>query len=170
MLAIRLARGGAKKRPYYRIVVADSRNARDGKFLEKIGTYNPLEPKDSPERIKLDGERAAHWLGVGAQPTDRVARFLDAAGLRVRKASVNLKKGEPGAAAKERTEERAKKAEAAVKAQAQAEEAAREAAAAAVAAADAPAPVPAPAPAPAEEAAPATEEPIAETAAETAGA
>ena len=156
MLAIRLARGGAKKRPYYRIVVADSRNARDGKFLEKIGTYNPLEAKDSPERVKLDSERAAHWLGVGAQPTDRVARFLDAAGLRVRKASVNLKKGEPGSAAKERTEERAKKAEAAVKAQAEAEEAAREAAAAAVAAASAPA-------AAAEEPAP-TEEPAAETA------
>ena len=130
MLAIRLARGGAKKRPYYRIVVADSRNARDGKFLEKIGTYSPLEPKDSPDRVKLDSERAAHWLGVGAQPTDRVARFLDAAGLRVRKASVNLTKGEPGSAAKERAEERAKKAEAAVKAQAEAEEAARAAAAA----------------------------------------
>ena len=139
MLAIRLARGGAKKRPYYRIVVADSRNARDGKFLEKIGTYNPLEPKDSPERIKLDAERAAHWLGVGAQPTDRVARFLDAAGLRVRKAGVNLKKGEPGTAAKERAEERAKKVEAAVKAAHEAEEAAAAARAEAAAAAAAPA-------------------------------
>ena len=124
MLAIRLARGGAKKRPYYRIVVADSRNARDGKFLEKIGTYNPLEPKDLPERIKLDGERAAHWLGVGAQPTDRVARFLDAAGLRVRKASMNPKKGEPGDKAKERVEDRAKRAAEAVKAEAEAAEAA----------------------------------------------
>ncbi len=154
MLAIRLARSGAKKRPYYRIVVADSRNARDGKFLEKIGTYNPLEPKDSPERVKLDQERAAHWLGVGAQPTDRVARFLDTAGLRVRKPSVNAKKGEPGTAAKERVEERAKKAQAAVKAQADAEEAAREAAQAAATAAAAPAPV--------EEAT--AEEPAAETA------
>ena len=158
MLAIRLARGGAKKRPYYRIVVADSRNARDGKFLEKIGTYNPLEPKDSAERIKLDAERAAHWLGIGAQPTDRVARFLDAAGLRTRKASVNLKKGEPGTAAKERAEGRVKKAEAAVKAAHEAEEAAAAARAEAAAAAAAPAPAPV-----AEAEAPA-EEPAAETA------
>lgn len=110
MLAIRLARGGAKKRPYYRIVVADSRAPRDGNFLEKIGTYNPLLPKDSPERVKLDTERAQHWLGVGAQPTDRVARFLDMAGLRTRPARVNPNKGTPGDAAKERAEERAKKA------------------------------------------------------------
>ncbi|MFN3288591.1 MAG: 30S ribosomal protein S16, partial [Sphingomonadaceae bacterium] len=109
-LAIRLSRGGAKKRPYYRIVVANSRSPRDGKFLEKIGTYDPLAPKDSPERVRLDTERAAHWLGVGAQPTDRVARFLDAAGLRARPARSNPKKGEPGAKAKERAEERAKKA------------------------------------------------------------
>ena len=80
-VAIRLSRGGSKKRPYYRIVVADSRNARDGRFIEKVGTYNPLLAKDSPERVKLDADRISHWLGVGAQPSDRVLRFLDAAGL-----------------------------------------------------------------------------------------
>lgn len=109
-LAIRLARGGAKKRPYYRIVVTDSRNARDGRFIEKIGTYNPLLAKDSGERVKLDTERAAHWLGVGAQPSDRVARFLDAAGVRTRAAKNNPKKAEPGEKAKERAETRATKA------------------------------------------------------------
>ncbi len=109
-IAIRLSRGGAKKRPYYRIVVADSRNARDGRFLEKIGTYNPLLAKDSPERVKLDTERAAHWLSVGAQPSDRVARFLDAAGIRPRAASVNPNKGKPGEKAVERVEAKAKKA------------------------------------------------------------
>lgn len=113
-IAIRLARGGAKKRPYYRIVVADSRAARDGKYLEQIGTYNPLLAKDSAERVKLNEDRARHWLGVGAQPSDRVARFLDAAGIRERAARSNLKKGEPGEKAKERAEERAaKEAEAA---------------------------------------------------------
>lgn len=109
-IAIRLSRGGAKKRPYYRIVVADSRNARDGRFLEKIGTYNPLLAKDSPERVQLDTERAAHWLSVGAQPSDRVARFLDAAGIRSRAASVNPNKAKPGEKAVERTEAKAKKA------------------------------------------------------------
>lgn len=128
-LAIRLSRGGAKKRPYYRIVVANSRSPRDGKFLEKIGTYDPLAPKDSPERVRLDTERAAHWLGVGAQPTDRVARFLDAAGLRPRPARQNPKKGEPGAKAKERAEERAKKAQEAAEAAAAAEAEAQAAAA-----------------------------------------
>jgi small subunit ribosomal protein S16 len=108
-LAIRLARGGAKKRPYYRIVVTDSRNARDGRFIEKIGTYNPLLAKDSGERVKLDADRAAHWLGVGAQPSDRVARFLDAAGVRTRVAKNNPKKAEPGEKAKERSETRATK-------------------------------------------------------------
>ncbi len=103
-LAIRLARGGMKKKPYYRIVVTDSRNARDGKFIEKIGTYNPLLNKENPERVKLDGERAAHWLGVGAQPSDRVARFLDAAGLRTRAARSNPTKGVPGDKAKERAD------------------------------------------------------------------
>ena len=76
-LSIRLSRGGSKKRPYYRIVVADARSPRDGKFIERIGSYNPLLPKDNAERVKLDTDRAKHWLSVGAQPTDRVARFLD---------------------------------------------------------------------------------------------
>jgi small subunit ribosomal protein S16 len=134
-IAIRLARGGMKKRPYYRIVVTDSRNARDGKFIEKIGTYNPLLPKDSAERIKLDTDRAAHWLSVGAQPSDRVARFLDAAGVRTRAAKINLKKGEPGEKAKERAQIAIDKAEEAEKAAKQAEIDAKEAAEAAAAAA-----------------------------------
>ncbi|HKR24427.1 MAG TPA: 30S ribosomal protein S16, partial [Allosphingosinicella sp.] len=108
-VAIRLSRAGAKKRPYYKIVVADTRNARDGKFIERIGSYNPLLPKDSEERVKLDVERAKHWLSVGAQPSDRVLRFLDAAGIKERPARSNPKKGEPGEKAKERVEERAKK-------------------------------------------------------------
>ena len=122
-VAIRLARGGSKKRPYYRIVVADSRNPRDGRFIEKLGTYNPLLAKDSPERVKLDGDRISHWLSVGAQPSDRVMRFLDAAGIKERAARNNPKKAEPGEKAKERVEERAKRA-------ADAEAAAAEAAAA----------------------------------------
>jgi len=109
-VAIRLSRGGSKKRPYYRIVVADSRNARDGRFIEKVGTYNPLLAKDSPERVKLDADRISHWLSVGAQPSDRVLRFLDAAGLKERPARNNPKKAEPGEKAKERVEERAKRA------------------------------------------------------------
>lgn len=109
-LAIRLSRGGAKKRPYYRIVVTDSRSPRDGRFLEKIGTYNPLLAKDSPERVKLDTDRASHWLSVGAQPSDRVARFLDAAGVRTRTAKNNPNKAAPGEKAKERAEARATKA------------------------------------------------------------
>ena len=108
-LSIRLSRGGAKKRPYYRIVVADARAPRDGRFIEKIGSYNPLLAKDSPERVKLDADRARHWLSVGAQPTDRVLRFLDAAGIRERAARNNPKKAEPGEKAKERAEERAAK-------------------------------------------------------------
>jgi small subunit ribosomal protein S16 len=108
-LSIRLSRGGAKKRPYYRIVVADVRAPRDGKYIEKIGTYNPLLAKDSAERIQLDGERAKHWLSVGAQPTDRVARFLDAAGVRERPARANPNKGKPGEKAVERAEARAAK-------------------------------------------------------------
>src|SRR4051794_9768940 len=108
-LAIRLTRGGAKKRPYYRIVVADSRAPRDGRFIEKLGSYNPLLAKDSPERVKLDADRIAHWLSVGAQPSDRVLRFLDAAGIRERPARNNPKKAEPGEKAKERAEERAAK-------------------------------------------------------------
>ena len=108
-VAIRLSRGGAKKRPYYRIVVADSRAARDGKYLEQIGTYNPLLAKDNPERVKLNEERARYWLGVGAQASDRVARFLDAAGIRERAARNNPNKAEPGEKAKERAEEKAAK-------------------------------------------------------------
>ena len=108
-ISIRLSRGGSKKRPYYRIVVADARSPRDGKYLEKIGTYNPLLAKDSEQRIQLDADRARHWLSVGAQPTDRVARFLDAAGVKERAARNNPRKGEPGDKAKERAEERAEK-------------------------------------------------------------
>ena len=109
-VAIRLARGGAKKRPYYKIVVADARNARDGKFIERVGSYNPLLAKDNPERVKLDADRIRHWLSVGAQPSDRVLRFLDAAGIKERAARNNPKKAEPGEKAKERAEERANKA------------------------------------------------------------
>jgi small subunit ribosomal protein S16 len=78
---IRLARGGTKKRPFYRIVATDSRDPRDGRFLEKLGTYNPILPSDNPERVVLREERLRYWLGVGAQPSDRVARFLDSAGI-----------------------------------------------------------------------------------------
>lgn len=112
-VSIRLARGGAKKRPYYRIVVADARSPRDGAFIEKIGAYNPLLAKDDPKRVVLDTDRAKHWLSVGAQPTDRVARFLDAAGVQERAARNNPKKAEPGEKAKERAEERAAKVAAA---------------------------------------------------------
>ena len=123
-LAIRLSRGGAKKRPYYRIVVADSRNPRDGRFIEKLGTYNPLLAKDSPERVKLDAERISHWLSVGAQPSDRVLRFLDAAGIRERAARSNPNKGKPGEKATERAEARtAREAELAEAAAAPREEA-----------------------------------------------
>ena len=109
-IALRLSRGGAKKRPYYRIVAADSRSARDGKYLEQIGTYNPLLAKDDEKRVVLNEDRARYWLGVGAQPSDRVLRFLDAAGIQERPARNNPKKGEPGQAAKDRAEERAAKA------------------------------------------------------------
>ena len=109
-VAIRLSRGGAKKRPYYRIVVSDSRAPRDGKYLEQIGTYNPMLPKDDEGRVKIDEDRARHWIGVGAVPSDRVARFLDKAGIVGRAARNNPKKGEPGEAAKERAEEKAAKA------------------------------------------------------------
>jgi small subunit ribosomal protein S16 len=144
-LSMRLSRGGSKKRPYYKIVVADARAPRDGKFIERIGSYNPQAPKDSAERVILDTERAKHWLAAGAQPSDRVARFLDVAGVKERKVKNNPNKGEPGQKAKDRAEDKATKL-------AEAEEAA--------AAAAAPAPEPEPevvaeeAPA-AEEAAPA---------------
>jgi small subunit ribosomal protein S16 len=119
-VSIRLTRGGSKKRPYYKIVVADARAPRDGKFIEKIGTYNPLLAKDDEKRIVLDGDRAKHWLSVGAQPTDRVARFLDAAGVKERAARSNPNKGKPGEKAVERADERATKAEAAAAAAAEA--------------------------------------------------
>ncbi|RXZ35636.1 30S ribosomal protein S16 [Sphingomonas desiccabilis] len=119
---MRLSRGGSKKRPYYRIVIADARSPRDGKFIEKVGTYNPLLAKDDEKRVVLDTERAKHWLSVGAQPTDRVLRFLDAAGVKERTARNNPNKGKPGEKATERAEERAAKAaEAAAAAEAPAE-------------------------------------------------
>ena len=169
-VSIRLSRGGAKKRPYYRIVVADSRASRDGKYLEQIGTYNPLLPKDSGERVKLNEDRARYWLGVGAQATDRVARFLDAAGVKERAARNNPKKAEPGEKAKERAEEKASKAAEAEEAKQAAEEEAKAAAAAPAeeAAAEAPADE-ATAEAPAEEAA-AEETPVEEAPAEEAPA
>ncbi|WP_454598801.1 30S ribosomal protein S16 [Qipengyuania sp. SM2507] len=108
-IALRLSRGGAKKRPYYRIVAADNRSPRDGKYLEQIGVYNPLLAKDDPARVKIDEDRARHWLEVGAQPSDRVARFLDAAGVRERAARNNPNKAKPGEKATERAEERATK-------------------------------------------------------------
>src|SRR3546814_16454035 len=92
--SIRLSRGGSKKRPYYRIVVADSRAPRDGKFIERIGSYNPVLPKGDEKRVVLDVERAKHWVAAGAQPTDRVARFLDAAGVKERAARNNPKKAD----------------------------------------------------------------------------
>ncbi|SFR09595.1 30S ribosomal protein S16 [Poseidonocella sedimentorum] len=126
-IKLRLARGGSKKRPFYRIVVADSRMPRDGRYIEKLGTYNPLLPKDSEERVKMDMERVQYWLGEGAQPTDRVSRFLEAAGVVSKKERANLKKAEPGAKAKERAEEKAAKAaEAKAAAEAPAEDAAAE--------------------------------------------
>ena len=128
-LSIRLSRGGSKKRPYYRIVVADARSPRDGKFIEKIGNYNPLLAKDDDKRIVLDAERAKHWLANGAQPTDRVARFLDAAGVRERAARSNPNKGKPGEKATERAEERAEKLKAQQEAEAEATAAAAEPAA-----------------------------------------
>ena len=109
-VAIRLSRGGAKKRPYYKIVVADARNARDGKFIERIGSYNPLAPKDSAERVKLDADRARHWLSVGAQPSDRVLRFLDAAGIMKRPKRNNPEKAVPRKERKAKEEEAAKAA------------------------------------------------------------
>ncbi|MBX7250203.1 MAG: 30S ribosomal protein S16 [Caulobacteraceae bacterium] len=151
MLKIRLARGGAKKRPYYHIVVADSRSPRDGRFLEKVGSYNPLLPKDGPNpRIVLKAERIAEWLKKGAQPTDRVARFLSTEGLVKWEHGNNPKKGEPGKKAQERAAERAQR---------EADRAEAEAAAKA-----------APAPEPEAEAAPAEEAPVAEAAAEEAPA
>ena len=100
-LKIRLARAGSKKRPYYHVVVADVRSPRDGRFIEQIGSWNPLLPKDG-ERVKLDAERIQHWIGHGALPTDRVARFLDEAGIAKREARSNPNKALPGKKAQER--------------------------------------------------------------------
>ncbi|MFA4937868.1 30S ribosomal protein S16 [Brevundimonas sp.] len=169
MLKIRLARGGAKKRPYYHIVVADSHSPRDGKFIEKVGSYNPMLPKDgATPRVALKVERIAEWLGKGAQPTDRVARFLsqdETLGQKVKwTQSNNPNKAQPGKKAQERAAERAQReadrleAEAAAKVEA-AEAAARAKEEAAAAAA-----------APAVEEAPAEEAPAAEAAAEEAPA
>jgi small subunit ribosomal protein S16 len=110
---IRLSRGGAKKRPYYYIVVAEAASPRDGRYIEQIGTHNPMLPKDHADRVKLDLDRAKHWLSVGAQPTDRVARFLDKAGLMKREARNNPQKAQPG---KKRVEREAAAADAAAKA------------------------------------------------------
>jgi len=140
-LKIRLARGGAKKRPYFRIVVADVRSPRDGRFIEKIGSFNPLLPKDHAERFTLDEDRARHWLGVGAKPTDRVHRFLDAAGILKREARNNPQKAQPGKKRIEREEAERQAAEdaaeaAKAEAEAPAEEAPAEAAPAEEAAAE----------------------------------
>jgi small subunit ribosomal protein S16 len=151
MLKIRLARGGAKKRPYYSIVVADSHSPRDGRFIEKLGTYNPLVKKDDPQRLTLKSERLREWIGKGAQPTDRVARFLAQEGLVTWTHGDNPIKGKPGKKAEERVAERAQR------------ETDREAAAAEAAAAPPPAPEPEPE---VEEAAPVeAAEPVAEEAA-----
>jgi small subunit ribosomal protein S16 len=127
-VAIRLSRGGSKKRPYYKVVVSNSRAPRDGKYLEQVGTYNPLLAKDDANRVRLVEDRVRYWIGVGAQPTDRVARMLDKAGIKERAATNNPSKAEPGKKAKDRAEDRAKKV--------------AEAAEAAAAAAAAPAPEP----------------------------
>ncbi len=118
-MKIRLARGGSKKRPFYRIVAADSRMPRDGRFIEKLGTYNPLLPKDSEERVKMNVERVQHWIDQGAQPTDRIARFLEAAGISEKTERNNPNKGAPGKKAQERAEEKAAKAAAAEEAPAE---------------------------------------------------
>ena len=111
MLKIRLARGGAKKRPFYSIVVADSHSPRDGRFIEKVGTYNPLLKKDDPNRVNLKVERLQDWIKKGAQPTDRVARFLAAEGLAQWEHGNNPSKGKPGKKAEERAAERAQREE-----------------------------------------------------------
>ena len=151
-LKIRLSRAGAKKRPFYRVVVTDTRNPRDGRFLERLGTYDPMLPKDHPERVRLNEERIRHWLGVGALPSDRVARFLGAAEIIPMPAQRNNpQKSQPKAKAVERQAARAEKA-----------------AAAAEAAANAPAEAPAAEEAPSEDAAP-EESPAEESASEEAG-
>ena len=118
-MKIRLARGGSKKRPHYSIVAADTRYARDGRFLEKLGTYNPLLPKDNENRVTMDVERVKYWLGEGAQATDRVARFLEAAGVTEKTVRNNPKRGAPGKAAIARAKEKADKVAAAAEATAE---------------------------------------------------
>jgi len=172
-LKLRLARHGAKKRPYYRIVVADSRSPRDGRFIDRVGSYNPMLPKDSDERVKLDIEKCKEWLGKGARPTDRVGRFLSQAGIWEWTASNNPNKAKPGEKALQRIEDKKERAEARKAAEAEAKEAAKEAAIAAEAAAKAAeaaeaaapaeeAPAEAVAEAPSEDAAPAEEAPAEE--------
>ena len=112
-LKIRLARGGSKKRPYYQIVVADARSPRDGRFIEKLGSWNPMLAKDDAGRVALNNERIQHWVAAGAQPTDRVLRFMAEAGLGKRDARNNPEKAQPGRKAQERAKEKAAKAEAA---------------------------------------------------------
>ena len=165
-VAIRLSRGGSKKRPYYKVVVSNSRAPRDGKYLEQLGTYNPLLAKDDENRVRLIEDRVKYWLGVGAQPTDRVARMLDKAGIKERAATNNPNKAEPGQKAKDRVVDKAGKAVAAEEAAKEAAEAAKQAA---IDAANAPAEVPAeeaPAEVPAETPA---EAPAEETPAEAPG-
>ncbi|MDD3019635.1 MAG: 30S ribosomal protein S16 [Alphaproteobacteria bacterium] len=139
-LKLRLARHGRKKAPVYAIVVADSRAPRDGNYIEKVGVYDPRQPKDSAQRVVLNGERIAHWLGIGAQPSDRVSYFLGKAGLAPMPTQKNsVEKSKPKAKAQERLKEKASK-----------EEAAKAAAAEAAAAPAVEAPVEAPAEAAAE--------------------
>ena len=159
MLKIRLSRGGSKKRPYYTIVIADATAARDGKFIEKVGTYNPMLPKDA-QRVTLKSERIAEWLKKGAQPTDRVARFLSQEGLVKWEHGNNPKKGLPHKKAQERTAERAQREQDRIDAEAAAKQEAADAAAAAKAEAEAAKNAPVVEEAPAEE--PAAEAPAAE--------
>ncbi|MDC0551008.1 30S ribosomal protein S16 [Amylibacter sp.] len=164
-MKIRLARGGSKKRPFYRVVAADSRMPRDGRYFEKLGTYNPLLAKDSEDRVQLNMERVNYWLGQGAQPTERVVRFLEVAGVMKKTERNNPIKAKPGKKAQDRLEEKAAAKEAA----AEADEAAKVAAAEAEEAAKAAAAEAAAAPVE-EEAAeePAAEEVVAETSEENA--
>ena len=162
-MKIRLARGGSKKRPFYRVVAADSRMPRDGRYVEKLGTYNPLLAKDSEDRVQLNMERVNYWLGQGAQPTERVVRFLEVAGVMEKTERNNPIKAKPGKKAQDRLEEKASAKEAAAEADEAAKVAAAEAEEAAKAAAAEAAPVE-------EEVAeePAAEEVVAETSEENA--
>jgi small subunit ribosomal protein S16 len=165
-MKIRLARGGSKKRPFYRIVAADSRMPRDGRYIERLGTYNPLLPKNSDERVKMNVERIQYWLSEGAQVTDRVSRFLEAAGILGKKTRNNPQKALPGQKAKDRAEEKLAKDNAEATAEAApANEAAAEETVAEAAPADE-----APAEETVAEAAPADEAPAEETVAEAAPA